>query len=120
MLFRSVTTAGLGSQSARTSKSIPDAIASTLPAADYGGRAHTLNDIVFTLVPANAGAQTAPVPQTAPSIPLNTAFSSESFIPAPALSALKSQAALAGPASGVTFNTAAFGKNTPQLVGPNG
>jgi hypothetical protein len=100
-----VTTAGLGSQAARATISIPDSIASKLEDADYGGSTYTLDDITFTLVPANAGAQTAQPPQTAPLVDINTAFSSNANFAPKALDALKGQTAYTFPAAGAVTNS---------------
>jgi hypothetical protein len=102
-----VTTAGLSQQAARATISIPDSISSQLEEADYGGSTYTLSDITFTLVPANAGAQTAQPPQTAPLVDTNTAFSSKANLSPKALSVFKGDAAYTFPATGATPN--AFG-----------
>jgi len=102
-----VTTAGLGGQASRATISIPDSISSQLEAADYGGSAFTLSDIVFTLVPANAGAQTQQPSQTAPLVDINTAFNPNVNLSPKALSSLKSQTSYNFPAQGNTVR--AFG-----------
>jgi hypothetical protein len=100
-----VTTAGLGAQAARATISIPDSIASKLEDADYGGSTYTLDDITFTLVPANTGAQTAQPPQTAPLVDINTAFSPNANFAPKALDALKGQTAYTFPAAGAVTNS---------------
>lgn len=112
-----VTTAGLGAQAARGSISIPDSIVSQMEAADYGGSTYTLNDIVFTLVPANAGAQTQQQPQTSPSLPLNVGFDAAAAKSLPSMDALKGATALAGPAKGVTVGGKNFGAGYTTLGG---
>jgi hypothetical protein len=102
-----VTTAGLGAQAARATISIPDSIASQLEEADYGGSTYTLSDITFTLVPANAGAQTAQPPQTAPLVDTNTAFNSKTNLSPKSLGVIKSDICYAFPSTGATQN--AFG-----------
>jgi hypothetical protein len=99
-----VTTAGLGAQGAKSSISIPDSVVSKLEDADYGGSAYTVQDIVFTLTPATAGAQGAPQAQSTPIVPLDTAFNSNTNLNSKALDTLKTQQAFALPASGAAFN----------------
>jgi hypothetical protein len=108
-LGSTVTTAGAGAQASRSSKSIPDSVASQLPQADYGGQTYTLEDIVFTLVPANAGAQTAPQPQTSPSVPTDVGFDPAAAASIPAVDALKGATALAAPAQGLNVGGKNFG-----------
>ena len=100
-----VTTAGLAQQASRGTISIPDDISSQLEEADYGGSAFTLSDIVFTLVPANAGAQTQQPPQTVPLVDTNTAFNPNANLSPKALSLLKSQTSYSFPAQGKTVGT---------------
>ena len=100
-----VTTAGLGAQAARSTISIPDSIASQLEAADYGGSTYTLSDITFTLVPANAGAQTKESPQSSPIADINTAFSPKANFSPRALEAFKGKAAYTFPATGSVSNS---------------
>ena len=103
-----VTTAGLGAQAARSTISIPDSIASQLEEADYGGSTYTLSDITFTLVPANAGAQTKESPQSSPIVDINTAFSSDANFSPKALGVFKGDAAYTFPATGAVSNS--FGR----------
>jgi hypothetical protein len=101
------TTAGLGDQAAKATISIPDSISSKLEDADYGGSTYTLDDITFTLVPANAGAQTAEQPQTKPLVDLNTAFNPDVNLAPKALDALKGKTAYTFAATGAV--TSSFG-----------
>ena len=101
------TTTGLSAQAARSTVSIPDSVASKLEEADYGGIAYTLQDITFTLTPANTGAQTQPPPQTPPTIPVDTAFNPGVNLNNPSVQALKGNAALAYPATGFNFDSRA-------------
>jgi hypothetical protein len=110
-LGSNVTTAGLAGQASRSSKSISDSVVSQLPAAEYGGSAYTLDDIVFTLVPANAGAQTAPQGQSPVSFPGNIGFDAEAAKSLPSMDALKGTTALAGPGSGLNVGGRNFGAN---------
>jgi hypothetical protein len=113
----SVTTAGLGAQAARSTISIPDSVASQLEQADYGGSTYTLEDIVFTLVPANAGAQTQQPPQTAPTTSWDVGFDPKAAASIPAVDGLKGAAALAGPAKGVNIGGKNFGAAYSTLGG---
>lgn len=113
----SVTTAGLGAQAARGSKSISDSVASKLEAADYGGISYTLEDIVFTLVPSNAGAQTSPMGQSSPTIPWNVGFDENAAKSLPPVDALKGTTALNGPAKGVNIGGRNFGAAYTTLGG---
>lgn len=106
-----VTTAGLGAQASRSSKSIPDSVASKLPQADYGGQTYTLENIVFTLVPANAGAQTAPQGQTSATLPTDVGYSAEAAASLAPIKELKGAVALAGPAKGINIAGKNFGAN---------
>lgn len=106
-----VTTAGIAGQAARSSKSIPDSVASQLPQADYGGSTYTLDDIVFTLVPANAGAQTAPQVQSPASVPSNIGFNPAAAASLPAVDALKGATALSGAGTGLSIGGKNFGAN---------
>jgi hypothetical protein len=108
------TTAGLGAQAARSTVSIPDSVASKLEEADYGGITYTLQDITFTLTPANAGAQTQPPPQTPPTIPLDVGFDADAAKSLAPMDALKGSTALVGPARGLSpaaQGPAGFGNN---------
>lgn len=106
-----VTTAGLGAQSSRGTRSVPNSVVSSLPQADYGGQTYTLNDIVFTLVPANAGAQTAPQVQSLPTVFGNVGFDPVAAASYPPMNALKGVTALAGPARGVNVGGRNYGAN---------
>jgi hypothetical protein len=88
--------------------SVPMSVVDQLPSADYGGSLYTLTDIVFSVVPANAGPQTQPQPQTAPTVPISTAFDSRNNFNPASVQALKGQTAYAFPAAGRTpqFNGA--------------
>lgn len=112
-----VTTAGLSQQAARGTVSIPDSVVSQLEDADYGGSTYTLSDIVFTLVPANAGAQTQPQPQTAPSLPLDVGFDPAAAASLPAVDSLKGATALRGPAQGANIGGKNFGAAYSTLGG---
>jgi hypothetical protein len=101
------TTTGLAAQAARSTISIPDSVSSKLEEADYGGISYTLQDITFTLTPANAGAQTQPPPQTPPTIPVDTAFNPGVNLNNPSVQALKGKSALAYPATGFNFDSQA-------------
>lgn len=100
-----VTTAGLGAQSARATISIPDSVASKLEDADYGGIAYTVQDITFTLTPANTGAQTQPPAQASPTVPLDVAFNPATNLNSNAATAFKGAAALNYPAKGFSFDS---------------
>jgi hypothetical protein len=107
-----VTTAGLAQQSSRSTISIPDSVVQSLP--EMAGSSYTLEDIVFTLVPANAGAQTAPQVQSKPTVDLGTAFNPDVNLSTPGIDKLKSSFATTFPATGSSVNTAAAfspGKN---------
>ena len=71
-----------------------------MPEAEYGGNRFTPQDIVFSVVPANAGPQTQAPPGTSPTVPLTSAFTPD-FSKSPAiLGDFKKALALDGPASG--------------------
>jgi len=106
-----VTTAGLSQQAARSTIGIPDSVASQLEDADYGGNTYTLNDIVFTLVPANAGAQTQQPPQASPTLPLDVGYDAKAAASLAPVDALKGATALAGPAKGTNIGGKNFGAN---------
>lgn len=110
-LGNNVTTAGLGAQASRSSKSIPDSVASKLPQADYGGQTYTLENVVFTLVPANAGAQTAPQGQTPAKLPTDIGYSPAKAASLPSVDTLKKAMALTGPATGFDISGKNFGTN---------
>jgi hypothetical protein len=112
-----VTTAGLGAQAARSTISIPDSVASQLEDADYGGSTYTLSDIVFTLVPANAGAQTQQPPQTAPTTSWDVGFDEKAAASLPALDSLKGATALGGPSQGIPIGGKNFGAAYSTLGG---
>lgn len=112
-----VTTAGLPAQSARGSISIPDSVASKLEDADYGGIAFTVQDIVFTLTPAEEGAQAAQQPQTSPTVPLDVGFNPAAAASLPPVNALKGATALRGPARGFGTNNSLGGKNLGAIYG---
>ena len=101
-----VTTAGIGASGARGSISIPDSVVSKLEDADYGDVTYTVEDITFTLTPAEAGAQSAPPAQSSPIIPLDTAFNPNVNLNSKALDSLKTQEAFKLPATGATFSAA--------------
>jgi hypothetical protein len=119
-----VTTAGLANQGSRGSISIPDDVVSRLEDADYGGIAYTVQDIVFTLTPAQPGAQAQQPPQTAPTVPLDVAFNPSTNLNNNAVDALKSQVAFNLPAKGRTFDPNATSvyttqtSATPKLIRP--
>jgi hypothetical protein len=104
-----VTTAGLVAQGARSSISIPDSVVSRLEDADYGGIAYTVQDIVFTLTPAQPGAQAQQPPQTSPTMGWDQGFSADSAGTIPAVDALKGVTALNGPAKGVNVGGRNYG-----------
>jgi hypothetical protein len=112
-----VTLAGLGAQAARSTISIPDSVASQLEDADYGGSAYTLEDIVFTLVPANAGAQTQLPPQTAPTTSWDVGFDAEASKSIPAIDGFKTVIANEGFAKGQTVGGRNFGAAYTTLGG---
>jgi hypothetical protein len=77
-----------------------------LPNAEYGENRFTTNDIVFSVVPTNAGPQTQGQPGASPTVPLSAAFSPDfSFSPA-VLGNFKKELAFAGPATGSSFSAA--------------
>lgn len=80
-----------------------------LPEADYGGVRFTTQDILFSIVPANAGPQTQAQPQSSPTMDWTTGFSADFDNKMPGLDALKGQTALAGPAKGVNIGGRNFG-----------
>jgi hypothetical protein len=102
-----VTTAGLATIASKSSISIPDSVVSTLEDADYGGITYTVQDITFTLTPAEAGAQAQQPPQTGPKIPLDVAFNPNVDLSNSAIKAFKGNVALSGPATGFDFNRTA-------------
>jgi len=102
-----VTTQGLGAMGAVGSKGIAPDVVGTLPQAQGGS--YDLTDIVFSLVPANTGAQTAVQSQTDPSMDWSQGFSADTAGQIPAMDALKGQGALAGPASGVNIGGKNYG-----------
>ena len=112
-----VTTAGLATQGSRGTISIPDSVASKLEDADYGGIAYTVQDIVFTLTPAEEGAQAAPSAQSAPTVPLDVGFDPAAAASLPAMDALKGATALRGPARGFGTNNSLGGKNLGAIYG---
>lgn len=87
--------------------------AQSLPNADYGANRFTTEEIVFSVVPSNAGAQTQAPPQTAPSLPLDQIFN-QNFTKAPAgFPEFKSALAVEGPGSSIsTKNLGAIYGNT--------
>jgi hypothetical protein len=89
--------------------SVPMDVVSQLPDANYGGSLYTLTDIVFSVVPANAGPQTQPQPQSSPTVPWDTGFSPDFNNTIPGLDALKGATALAGPAKGVAIGGKNYG-----------
>jgi hypothetical protein len=104
-----VTTAGLATIASKSSISIPDSVVSTLEDADYGGIAYTVQDITFTLTPAEAGAQAQQPPQTSPTIGWDSAFSAEALSSLPAVDVFKGSLALSGPAKGFNLGGRNFG-----------
>ena len=102
-----VTTAGSAQQSARSTISIPDSVVQSLP--EMAGSSYTLEDIVFTLVPANAGAQTAPQPQSSPTLPLDQVWDVNAKIPDTYLKDLKTTFATKLPATGIDTKTLTSG-----------
>jgi hypothetical protein len=95
----------------RGSISVPMGIVNQLPDSEYGGGAYTLTDIVFSVVPCNAGPQTQAQPQSAPAFSENTNFSADFAGTIPSLDSLKGRAALAGPGSGLNVGGRNFGAN---------
>lgn len=84
-----------------------------LPEAEYGGQRFTTTDIVFSIVPANAGPQTQEQPQTTPTVDTSKNFSSK--LPGAqnnTLAAFKKDLALGGPATGINANP---GKGTGSI-----
>jgi len=116
-----VTTAGLATQAALATIGIPQQIVNLLPTSEYSNRNYNLNDVTFTLLPANTGPQSVQPPQTSPTVPLNVAFNSKNQLyPSSALSALKQDVCLNFAATGKTMNSAAaFGKTAPTLYSPS-
>jgi hypothetical protein len=80
-----------------------------LPDADYGDNRFTTQDIVFSIVPANAGPQTQSQPQSSPTIDWTQGFNADFDNKLPGLGDLKGKAALAGPASGLNVGGKNFG-----------
>jgi hypothetical protein len=111
-----ITTVGLAQQASRSTISIPDSIVKSLP--QMAGDAYTLEDIVFTLVPANAGPQTAPQAQSKPTIPLDVAFNPKVNLSTLGISALKGKFSTTYPATGATVNTATAFAPGKGLVAP--
>lgn len=102
-----VTTQGLAGMGATSSKGIAPDVVGTLPQAQGGS--YDLTDIVFSLVPANTGAQTAVQSQTNPSMDWTQGFSADTAGQIPAVDALKGQGALAGAGSGLSVGGKNFG-----------
>jgi hypothetical protein len=81
--------------------SVPMSYVETLPNADYGGSSYNLSpDVVFTIVPANAGPQLAETPQSSPTTDWKVGFDSNFIGKTPGISKLKGDAFLAGPGEG--------------------
>jgi hypothetical protein len=91
--------------------SVPMGVVNQLPDSEYGGGAYTLTDIVFSVVPCNAGPQTQAQPQSTPAFSENTSFDADFAGKVPGLDSLKGQAALAGPGSGLNVGGRNFGAN---------
>jgi hypothetical protein len=85
--------------------SVPMSVVEQLPNAEYGGSVYNLQpDVVFTIVPANAGPQTQAPPQTFPYTEADVFFDPKyTGADLPGIKALKGTAALAGPGSGSVF-----------------
>lgn len=111
-----VTTAGLATQAALSSIGIPDQIVSLLPTAEYSNRNYNLNEVTFTLLPSNTGPQSAPLPQTKPTIPLDVMYSSKNnFGSKLSIDALKQTLAFAGPATGSSTKSFGYGSKAPAF-----
>ena len=103
---------GLGSGTlGRGSISFPMEYVQQLPDAEYaGGSYNLLGDVVFTITPANAGAQTQEPPQTSPTTEWDVGFDPSFSGTTPGIDALKGQTALVGPANG-RFGNGLGGRN---------
>lgn len=88
--------------------SVPMDEVQKLPDAQYNS-AFALDDIIFSVVPANAGPQTQEQPQTNPSMPWDVGYDEEAAKSLPAMDALKGQTALNGPAKGVNIGGRNYG-----------
>jgi len=90
-----------------------------LPEAEYGGQRFTTTDIVFSIVPANAGPQTQEQPQTAPTVGTSKNFSSK--LPGAqnnTLAAFKKDLALGGPANGFQVKSGSFPGSVSNIKSP--
>jgi len=90
-----------------------------LPDAEYGDQRYTTTDIVFSIVPANAGPQTQEQPQTPFTVATNTNFSSK--LPGAqnnTLAAFKKDLALGGPATGINANPGKFSGGISNIKSP--
>lgn len=83
--------------------------AQDLPEANYGTNRFTTQDIVFSIVPSNAGPQTQAQPQSSPTLPLNYAFDPSFQAKIPGLDSLKGKLSTAGPGSGIDFSGSYLG-----------
>lgn len=70
-----------------------------LPDADYGTNRFTTEEIVFSVVPTNAGPQTQAQPQSSPKLPLDQVWKTGFSLPEAGLPEFKSALAVAGPGS---------------------
>lgn len=87
-----------------------------LPDAEYNDARYSITpDVVFSVVPANAGAQTQPQPQTAPKFSLNDAFSAKFSPVNNALGSFKGGLATEGAAKGLSLGRAGSFAETGKL-----
>lgn len=93
--------------------SVPMSVVEQLPNAEYGGSVYNLSpDVIFTIVPANAGPQTQQPPQTFPYTEADIFFDPKyTGANLPGIQALKSTAALSGPGSGTVFTASPVSAN---------
>lgn len=90
-----------------------------LPEAEYGGQRFTTTDIVFSIVPANAGPQTQEQPQTEPTVDTSKNFSSKlPGVKNNTLTAFKKDLALGGIADGVNINPGKFTGSIANIKSP--
>lgn len=91
--------------------SVPMDVVNQLPDSEYGGGAYTLTDIVFSVVPCNAGPQTQAQPQSAPAFSENTNFDADFAGITPGIDVLKGAAFGNGPGVGQNIGGRNYGAN---------
>lgn len=92
--------------------------AKDLPEAEYGGNRFTTQDIVFSVVPANAGPQTQAPPGTEPTVSLTSAINPDFSKSPTILGDFKKALALDGPASGFEVKPGNFSKGFSKVTSP--